>query len=335
MTNIAKKRILIVVDEYPQISQTYIKNELDELVKHYEIEILALTPGNYPFRSRHPHMVITEKNKMGVLSYLKSFAPDVVHVHYFHMANFASKIASFLKVPYTVRNHSFDVTGVNHEKLKPTADLVNRDECLGILSFPYTHKVLVDAGVKPEKIHACFPVLNYSRFNDESRNGDAVMNVGAAIPKKSMVDYIRLSSLVPERKFNLYAMGYKVQELTEMNREMKGSVNFVPPIEPEDMLSHYKQHEWLVYTASSEIKTVGWPMAIAEAQSSGVGVCMQNIRPDIIDYIGDAGFVFNSPEEAAEIIRKPFPSKMRELGFKLSKRSDIASHIGILTKLWN
>lgn len=335
MTNITKKRILIVVDEYPQISQTYVKNELDELVKHYEIEILALTPGNYPFRSRHPHLVMTEKNKMGILSYLKSFAPDVVHVHYFHMANFASKIAAFLKVPYTVRNHSFDVTGISADKLKPTAALVNRDECLGILSFPYTQKLLVEAGVKPEKIHSCFPVLNYSRFNDTSQNGDAVMNVGAAIPKKSMIDYIRLSALVPDRKFNLYAMGYKVQELADMNRKMNGSVNFIPPIEPENMLTHYKKHEWLVYTASSEINTVGWPMAIAEAQSSGVGVCMQNMRPDLVEYIGDAGFVFNTPEEAAAIIRNPFPSKMRELGFKLAKRSDISSHIRTLTNLWH
>ena len=70
-------------------------------------------------------------------------------------------------------------------------------------------------------------------------------------------------------------MGSMIQKLSEIYRHLKGGVNFVPPIEPEQMLLHNKQQEWLVYSASSEIKTVGWSMAIAEAQSSGVGGCMK------------------------------------------------------------
>ena len=37
-------------------------------------------------------------------------------------------------------------------------------------------------------------------------------------------------------------------------------------------------------------------MAIAEAQAAGVGVCMPNIRPDIKEYVGEAGFVYDSIE---------------------------------------
>ena len=37
-------------------------------------------------------------------------------------------------------------------------------------------------------------------------------------------------------------------------------------------------------------------MAIAEAQAAGVSVCMPNIRPDIKEYVGEAGFVYDSIE---------------------------------------
>jgi len=103
-------------------------------------------------------------------------------------------------------------------------------------------------------------------------------NVGAAIPKKNMGDFVALSRLLPEREFNLYALGYRSQDLEELNRTLAGRVNFVPPVDPEDMAPEYKKHAWLVYTASPEKATVGWPMALIEAMASGVGACMQEDR---------------------------------------------------------
>ncbi len=55
------------------------------------------------------------------------------------------------------------------------------------------------------------------------------------------------------------------------------------------MPGEYKKHQWLVYTACPQINQVGWPLSIAEAQAAGVGICMPEIRPDIREYIGDAG----------------------------------------------
>ena len=37
-------------------------------------------------------------------------------------------------------------------------------------------------------------------------------------------------------------------------------------------------------------------MAIAEAQADGVGVCIPNIRPDIKEYVGEAGLIYDSIE---------------------------------------
>jgi hypothetical protein len=107
----------------------------------------------------------------------------------------------------------------------------------------------------------------------------------------------------------------------------------MPPVELEDMPAEYKKHRWLVYTAADG-GNVGWPMSIAEAQAAGVGVCMANIRPDLRDYVGPAGFLYDSLDEALEIISKPFPEEMRNLGFEQAKKSDVFEHRALLFNLW-
>jgi len=332
--NLMRKRIIIFLQQYPQISETYIKNEIDALWDEYDIEILSMGYGNFPYRTRKPHINVNNSNLKNVIPYLQDFNASVIHTHYLHHAKSAAQFSEVLKIPYTVRTHSFDVLGKEDEYLRPLSVHVNSDNCLGVLAFPGTCDILLRAGVKGDKLHSCFPVVNYRRFHDEGPNGGAIMNVGAALPKKEMESFLALSKLRPERVFNLYALGYDVRELAQMNNAIGARVNFVRPIDPEDMPPEYKKHEWLVYTASRELATVGWPMAIAEAQASGVGVLMANIRPDLKEYVGDAGYLFNSIEEAADIIRNPFPDDLRQRGFSLAKRSDVQTHISQLTDLW-
>jgi hypothetical protein len=73
---------------------------------------------------------------------------------------------------------------------------------------------------------------------------------------------------------------------------------------------------------------------VAEAQASGVGVCMAGVRPDLKDYVGDCGFIYDSIDEAAKIVSQPFPQEMRERGFEWARRCDVKRHIHLLTDLW-
>jgi hypothetical protein len=41
-------------------------------------------------------------------------------------------------------------------------------------------------------------------------------------------------------------------------------------------------------------------MSIAEAQGAGVGVCMANIRPDLREYVGPAGFFVRLNQPSAK-----------------------------------
>jgi glycosyltransferase involved in cell wall biosynthesis len=161
------------------------------------------------------------------------------------------------------------------------------------------------------------------------------MNLGAVRPKKQMQDFVELARLLPEREFNLYALGYQANDLKAYAASRQARVNFIPPVSHDSMPAEYKKHEWLVYTAHPSLKSVGWPMAVAEAQASGVGVCLANIRPDLKHYVGDAGYLYTDINKVKELISGPVPAEMREAGFEQAKKSDIATHIRKLTDLWD
>jgi hypothetical protein len=50
----------------------------------------------------------------------------------------------------------------------------------------------------------------------------AIMNVGACIPKKKMEDFIELGTLAPKLQFNLYALGYNVEQLRQHQQSQPG-----------------------------------------------------------------------------------------------------------------
>jgi hypothetical protein len=328
----SNKRVLYILDHYPQISETYIENEIRQLVARCELRILALKPPNLAYRSHFAYTRIESREQFA--REVRAFRPDVIHGHYTVIADVLAFAAQLVDRPFTLRAHSFDVLGPMIDGVRRHAQALTDRRCIGILTFPFTREILTRVGVRDDIVHGCWPVVDFARFHDERPNGTAVMNVGACIPKKNMDSYVRLGALVRERELSLYAMGYDVGRIQALNEQLGRPIRISEAIQPEDMPAEYKKHEWLVYTASPEERSVGWPMAVAEAQASGVGVCMQNIRPDLEEYVGAAGYLFDRIEDAAEIIRQPFPEAMRRKGFEHARKSDVRQHIHLLENLW-
>jgi hypothetical protein len=326
-------RLMYIVRNFPQISQTYIRSEIEALRDEWEISVVTLTKPNVPYRRHVPFREIADPAE--IREAIEEFRPDVLHSHYLNQADtYAALIAQGLRVPFTFRAHSFDTLGPGAELVRRAVPVLNHELCLGVLSFPFTRPFFEAAGVRPEKIVDCYPVVNYPLFHDRSPNGEAVMNVGAAIPKKRMEDFVDLAAQLRGTAFDLYAVGHIVAQLHDYNAARGNVVRIMPPVEPDEMPREYKKHRWLVYTASREMATVGWPMAVAEAQASGVGVCMPNLRPDLRDYVGEAGYLYDSIGEVARIVSRPVPEEMRELGFEQARKSDVFRHKTILTGLW-
>jgi hypothetical protein len=330
---------MYVLYQHPQISETYIRSEIEAVRDQCELRVFSLRAADAPYKNHEPYVLSDDVEELERA--IQEFKPQVLHTHWLnqtrelaYLAGYFGKMASGANLPFTVRAHSFDVLDHDQQYVRDAAPLINSELCLGVLTFPFTLPYLRKNGVREDKIFSCWPVINYARFHDESPNGPDVMNVGACLPKKQMEDFLKLAKMVQDRRFDLYAMGYNSKDIDRLNKDLKYPVRIIPSVEPELMLPEYKKHQWLVYTASTEMGTVGWSLAVAEAQAAGVGVCFPRLRPDLEEYIGPAGYLYDTIEEVAEIITKPFPEEKRRLGFEHAKRSDIAQHKEILLNLW-
>jgi len=321
-----KPRILYLLSEYPQLSETYVKTEIEALQPDFDIFVVAFRKADLPYRRHVPFELTREFGR--VVQIIRDFKPCVLHAHYLNMAPVIAQVAAAQRLPYTIRAHSFDVLAL------PPGGLTVNEHCLGVLVFPFTRPLLESKGLPPNKIVDCYPAVNFARFHDRSPNGDGVLNLGACLPKKRFEDFIDLACLMPGATFNLYTIGYATEALADYNRSRGGPVNLCPTVEPEEMPAVYKRHQWLVYTACPKLATVGWPMAVAEAQAAGLGVCLPNLRPDLAEYLGGAGYLYDSVQELPAILSRPYPEEMREKGFEQARKSDIQRHKTKLTDLW-
>jgi len=337
-----KKRILYVLQEYPQLSETYIYNEIENVSHLYELQLCAMRQANLPYQNHRAYCVGGDDPKRVLDNLVEQFNPQIVHFHYMTLAKQLLPFCQHYDIPFTVRAHSFDVlTGFDPESpsymetIAQYAEIVKSELCLGMLTFPFTREYFLQCGANEEKVHPAFPVVDVQRFFDKSENGDAVINVGAALHKKAMGDFLSLANMIPALTFNLYPIGYNISSLREENSAINGRCRIHDAVQPEKMPPIYKRHRWLVYTADKITKNVGWPLAVAEAQASGVGVCLANIRPDLKDYLGEGGgILYDDIEELEDILPGEVPDDMRERGFELCWRSDIGKNITQLTDLW-
>lgn len=332
------RRVTYLTYCYPTFVETYINTELSHVAKAFEVDLISVTVPQAEAEADVPYVV--EQDEAKILERMRAFAPDVIHTHWLWgpQLDIACRLAKVLDRPLTIRAHSFDVLGFQPDDHRsPTAthrNFLRSEYCLGILTFPFGVARLVRAGIPEAKLVPCWPVVDYERFHDESPNGSGVINVGACLPKKDFPSYLQLARRVPGQQFGLYPVGPQVGALREINRTLGSPVAIHTPVPHRRMPGVYKQHEWLVYTADRRLPTVGWPVCIAEAQASGVGVCMPNLRPDIKDWVGPAGFVYDSLDEVVEILQQPYSASMRRAGFEHARRPDIREHLPLLTNLW-
>jgi len=336
----SKPFVVYIIWSYPQVSETYIEKEIAALLDRYHVFVIARYPAD-ALNLRHvPYKITSSPGEM--LGIIRNLCPEVLHTHWLDNIQLVADLAEKTLTPFTIRGHSFDIERINrHNKqmFQPELasiwrDLLNHELCLGILTFPYSRAYFDAIGVLQHKVVPCYPAVDYPLFLNKAVNGNGIMNTGACHPKKSMEGFIDLALMLPEKTFNLYPVGYHTPVIVHYNESKGCPVKIHDFTQPDDMPERYKKNNWLVYTADMALKTVGWPLAVAEAQAAGLGVCIPDLRPEMKDYLGGAGFTYSRIEEAAEIISQPYPETMREAGFIQARKSDIREHRKLLEALW-
>jgi hypothetical protein len=332
-------KVQYLIKNYPQLSQTYIKSELRAVKERATTSIIATSTPNYPDKESYSFCHLS--NVDDIIAEVRSFAPHVIHTHYLNHVPIVYEVSMALGIPFTVRAHSFDCLPAGIERRLPThlpnvISMLNQDICLGVVAMPFAKGILADmAGLNPHKLYIKPPVVDVQHFMDRSQNQRGIMNTGACIPKKRMEDFLELAIRLPSESFNLYAIGHNTEQLKSLNAARGSFLNVKPPVLYSQMPKEYKKNNWMVYTASFTEKTVGWPMAVVEAWASGVVVNIARIRPDLDDFIGDAGFCYESLDELQDRLASDPPSEVRERGFERAKSFDIRANLDELFQLWS
>ena len=97
-------RILYIVQEYPLISQTYIKTELERVARHHEVRIVAFDRAHVPYRRHLPFELLDKAATSTPISrVVGDFAPDRIHAHYVILAPLVAKVAQAVGIPFTIR----------------------------------------------------------------------------------------------------------------------------------------------------------------------------------------------------------------------------------------
>src|SRR5262245_53127870 len=156
-------RVLYLVHHFPQISETYIRSEIEAVEDECDIRVISLHEADLAYKNHVPYQV-TEDPAV-IREQIDEFRPDVLHSHWLDqvptLAYFAGCLAGSparRATPFTVRAHSFDTLGADVSFLKNLAPILNSDLCLGVLAFPFARPILERAGIRPQKLIDCYPV---------------------------------------------------------------------------------------------------------------------------------------------------------------------------------
>lgn len=194
-----KRRALYLLFHYPSITEAYVEAEIRAVSHAYEAFVIATDAhptGVTPYRLHSPYRVIPDRAT--ILESIQSYHPHVLHAHRLFMLPLLAPICAELGIPFTVRSHAHDaipsrdprVAGWMQQAPQLLPNATSSRLCLGILAFPFTRRHLEGWGVPRDKIHDCYPVVDFSRFHDPSPNGDTVVNAGSYMPKKNMEAFL-------------------------------------------------------------------------------------------------------------------------------------------------
>lgn len=349
----ARPRVLVLLPDLAAARMPAIRTEIASFAEDHEVAVLTLCDGEPKTEAGH------EAQHARIIAGIEAFRPDVLHVHGLTALGQVARLAKATGLPFTIRAHARDSAPLRPRRLgerlvrllrrEPSSlsgafghnfrQAMASERCLGVLTLPFARPWLVRAGLPEAKLVDCHPCVNVAAFHDRSPNGDGVLHIAAeapALPKRGVPAILRLAAKVPDRPFSLHATPALADALRARDALIGTGAAIIGRADPAPTVAEYKRHRWLVLTADAQGSLADWPLAIAEAQAAGVGVCMPMLHPDLAAYVGaGAGILYETIDELPAIVSAPVPEEMRERGFLQAMKSDIASHRHRLTDLWD
>lgn len=284
-------RVLYLLWNYPQISETYIDAEISFALRH-GVQVHIWAP-----KCRHPQITPACPVYRGKISEaLVDSKAEVVHCHYLPVAEtYYRSIPA--RIPITVRGHSFDWSV---DAFRRVADL---ESVKRIYLFPHFYgQVCGNAKVRS------LPVAFTPRARqDIQKNRRLVLRLAAGLPTKGLSDFFSVAErLADDFRFVLGvaraggADSYP-EQLVETSRKMGGFVDVKIDIPPDEAWDLYRKASIYLDTSNPAGHSFGMPISIVEAWSEGMLVLARD-EPDARRYVGGEAYCYKTPAQAAAMI---------------------------------
>jgi hypothetical protein len=296
-------KVLYILWNYPQISETYIDVEIKFAVA------CGIDVHVWSMESRHPNLTKSCPVHRGtLLDAIVKVQPHLIHCHYLPVAEtYAPAIPK--AIPITVRGHSFDWS----------VDALRR-----VAAIPQVRKIFLfphfAAQVPDVKKVQSLPVAFHPRsLLDDFKSHRMVLRLAAALPTKGLSDFFAVAErLSDDFRFVLGvaraggADDYP-ERLVEQSKKLGGLVDVRIDVLPDEAWELYRRASIYLDTADPKGHPFGMPISIVEAWSQGAVVLARD-GPEARNYMGGQTYCYRSVSEAAELIAKTRPWELNRWG---------------------
>lgn len=284
---------VLCVDPHPTAhSETYISSEMAWMQRHgVEVGFWAkggrFAPGPAVRAVSGPLMQAVVTFRPNVLHFYTHVHPDTVEP-------FINDLLS-TGLPVTIRGHSYGFNVSVYQQLRAVAR---------IWLFPHHAALVEQENVEP--LPVTFDQMLYYPEEPERR----VVRAGAARPGKDVEGFLRVATLCPSVPFVLIVTGADTAYLETVQAQAPANVRVHLHL-PHASAAALMRRSWVCLRSHDTLAhAYGMPISIAEAMGSGLPVIARAADPESPSrfgpesYIGDAGFYYETHEEAAQLVRQ-------------------------------
>lgn len=285
-------RVLYLLWNYPQISETYIATEI-AFAQKCGVEVHVWSQINY-----HPNLTPQCMVHRGSLAEaIAAVGPDLIHIHYLVVAKrHLHEIPS--GIPVTIRGHSFDW---NPSLAK---EMGEQQSVKRLYLFPH---FVAAMGGHPKAF--ALPVAYDTTLHPPAvcKDRNLVVRLAAGLPTKGLDDVLAVANRCPEFSFILgisRAGGGEqyLEQLTRLNGYVKDRVQILVDLHPQIAADINRRAGIYLDTHDPKGHSFGMPISIVEAMATGSFVLSLDV-PAARAYIGEGGAFYRNPEDAASLIQ--------------------------------
>jgi glycosyltransferase involved in cell wall biosynthesis len=230
---------------------------------------------------------------------LRTVRPDLVHTHWLDMAEQYSTEVSAAGLPLTVRGHGFEFTP------ELVARLDRNPVVHAAYVFPHMAARCRGTSTKIRPLPAAFNPDLYEPAAE--KNPRLVVRTGCALPSKDYATFLRTARLCPNHTFVLvlcraFMKESYADEVIALKNQLDAPVEVHINWQHEEIASLMKRAGVYLHTNGRD-SPFGMPISIIEAMATGSYVIGRRCA-GASEFLGDAGELYDSPEEAAALIQR-------------------------------